>query len=240
MKRSKFLKVITLAFALMIGSIGLVGLNTAYADDVVPLVDLSTLTTTLTAPSKVEYNKEFSINMGLQGVTRTVYAQEITVQYDVSLMEFVSVESLIEGVSIIDSVDRTGSIRLIVASLGAGHGISTDTEIATIHFRAKALDHAATGAIQVLTAVVGDENGFETVAGTSSVEIAFYTAPVELSPDINGDGKVSIGDLAIVASNYGKTEADVDWDQVKHMDLDGDKKIDIVELTIIARQILEM
>ncbi|MEC0089696.1 dockerin type I domain-containing protein [Paenibacillus macquariensis] len=62
---------------------------------------------------------------------------------------------------------------------------------------------------------------------------------MELSPDINGDGKVSIGDLAIVAANYGKTSADSDWEQAKRADVNGDGKIDVKDLAFIAQKILK-
>ncbi|TXK84403.1 dockerin type I repeat-containing protein [Paenibacillus sp. N3.4] len=57
--------------------------------------------------------------------------------------------------------------------------------------------------------------------------------------DLNGDGKVTIGDLAILARLYGKSSADPDWELYKFADLNGDNKIDIEDLVIIARLIFE-
>ncbi|WP_171687161.1 PQQ-dependent sugar dehydrogenase [Paenibacillus planticolens] len=57
--------------------------------------------------------------------------------------------------------------------------------------------------------------------------------------DVNGDGKVTIGDLAILARLYGRSSADPDWELNKFADLNGDNKIDIEDLAIIARKILE-
>ncbi|NOV04364.1 Ig-like domain-containing protein [Paenibacillus planticolens] len=56
--------------------------------------------------------------------------------------------------------------------------------------------------------------------------------------DINNDGKVSIGDLAIVAKYYGKSSTDADWDAYKFADLNHDGVIDIADLAMIARWIL--
>jgi hypothetical protein len=42
--------------------------------------------------------------------------------------------------------------------------------------------------------------------------------------------------LAIVAANYGKDTSSPDWEQVKHADLNGDGKIDIEDLAIVARK----
>lgn len=62
---------------------------------------------------------------------------------------------------------------------------------------------------------------------------------VTIPGDYNNDERVSIGDLAIMARAYGRTEADADWDQVKHYDLNGDGRIDIVDLSKLAQLIFE-
>jgi hypothetical protein len=62
---------------------------------------------------------------------------------------------------------------------------------------------------------------------------------VGMPGDFNGDEKISIGDLAIVAKYYGKTSDDPDWNQFKSADLNNDGIIDIADLVIIAVRILE-
>ncbi|WP_356711725.1 dockerin type I domain-containing protein [Paenibacillus sp. CECT 9249] len=57
--------------------------------------------------------------------------------------------------------------------------------------------------------------------------------------DLNGDGKVSIGDLAIVAAHYGKTSSSPDWNIAKKADMNGDGKIDIDDLAAVAKLILQ-
>ncbi|WP_458631397.1 family 20 glycosylhydrolase [Paenibacillus sp. CMAA1364] len=194
---------------------------------------------TLTAPSTVQYGETFIVNYGLSKVAEAVYAQDISIQYDVTRMELVSIDSLIDGVSVIEKIESPGSLRLIFASQGGLYGISGDAQIVKLTFKAKSSLEPAIGTIAVVKAFMGHGNGVETDAAPSSANIAFTIAPVELSPDINGDGKVSIGDLAIVAANYGKTKTDIAWEQVKKADVNGDGKIDINDLAIIARKILE-
>lgn len=63
--------------------------------------------------------------------------------------------------------------------------------------------------------------------------------PAPVPSDVNGDGKTTIGDLAIVAANYGKTSASPDWSAIRHADLNADGMIDIEDLSIIARAILQ-
>ncbi|MCR2806295.1 endo-1,4-beta-xylanase [Paenibacillus soyae] len=62
---------------------------------------------------------------------------------------------------------------------------------------------------------------------------------VKIPTDHNGDGKVSIGDLAILAKAYGATSTDAGWEQVKGFDLNGDNRIDILDLAMMARMIFE-
>ncbi|MZQ83257.1 hypothetical protein GQF01_14170 [Paenibacillus sp. 5J-6] len=60
-----------------------------------------------------------------------------------------------------------------------------------------------------------------------------------ISTDVNGDVKVTIGDLAIVAAGYGKKSTDSDWNQFKAGDVSKDGLIDIDDLTAVAMKILE-
>ncbi len=62
---------------------------------------------------------------------------------------------------------------------------------------------------------------------------------VKIPTDHNGDGQISIGDLAIMAKSYGATSTDAGWNQVKGFDLNGDNRIDILDLAMMARMILE-
>ncbi|MEK5253531.1 beta-L-arabinofuranosidase domain-containing protein [Paenibacillus sp. FSL F4-0125] len=61
----------------------------------------------------------------------------------------------------------------------------------------------------------------------------------EGSADLNNDGIISVGDLAIVAYHYGKNATSPDWAKAKIADLNGDLKIDITDLAIVATKILE-
>lgn len=56
--------------------------------------------------------------------------------------------------------------------------------------------------------------------------------------DINNSGGISLGDLAIIADCYGNTSADPGWDEIKHMDINGDAEIGLYELAFIARRMI--
>ncbi|MFX3635375.1 MAG: Ig-like domain-containing protein [Candidatus Pristimantibacillus sp.] len=195
------------------------------------------LTATLSAPSTVNFTKEFTVGLGLESVYESVYAVDMTVQYNANLMEFVSAVSLIDGVAIIETKEGNGSVRLILASQGGEHGITADDLIAALTFKAKQLDQPTTGTISVANASVGNGAGMDVDVASTSIEIELVAG--ELTPDLNNDGKVSVGDLGIVAAHYGKTSADSDWEQAKRADVNGDGKVDISDLSFIAQKILE-
>nr|WP_246293889.1 carbohydrate-binding protein [Paenibacillus planticolens] len=74
----------------------------------------------------------------------------------------------------------------------------------------------------------------------SSALQAFVDSVVRTQPgDVNGDGRYSVGDLAIVAAAYGKTSSDPDWSRYKNLDLNNDGKIDIEDLAIVAMKMLD-
>ncbi|WP_139997512.1 family 43 glycosylhydrolase [Paenibacillus paridis] len=59
-----------------------------------------------------------------------------------------------------------------------------------------------------------------------------------LTGDMNTDGKLTIGDLAIVAASYGKSQASPDWISVQKADINHDGIIDIADLAYIAKSII--
>ncbi|MBW7460608.1 hypothetical protein K0U00_41745, partial [Paenibacillus sepulcri] len=107
------------------------------------------------------------------------------------------------------------------------------------------------GAKAALLAAIDDAKAVAGDSGSTSEEVAgavtdlnaalqtFKAAVITGIPgDINHDDKVSIGDLAIVAAGYGKTSADPNWSQYEKSDYNSDGKIDIEDLSALARLIL--
>ncbi|MFD0618626.1 discoidin domain-containing protein [Paenibacillus sp. GCM10027629] len=59
----------------------------------------------------------------------------------------------------------------------------------------------------------------------------------KINADVNGDGRITIGDLAIVAAAYGKQQGQAGWNVKADVNKDG--TIDIVDLAIVAKAILK-
>lgn len=96
--------------------------------------------TTLLAPSSVLTGQTFTARLGLSDVTEAVYAQDLTISYDPSLMEFVSAKPAQTGISLVSKSEATpGKVRFIVASEGAGHAINGSGDVLELTFKAKDL-----------------------------------------------------------------------------------------------------
>ncbi|WP_171686528.1 beta-N-acetylglucosaminidase domain-containing protein [Paenibacillus planticolens] len=197
--------------------------------------------TTLTAGSSVVGGQEFNVQIGLNNVTHAVYAEDITLDYDANVMEFVSAKSLPSGISLLlAGKDTLGKIRMLVASQGTSHAITGNLQLLELTFRAKAVSQATEGTISVAKAILADGQGTELGAAASSMKIS--VTPVVnpgIPGDVNHDGKVSIGDLALVAANYGKDSGSPDWELVKQADVTNDGKIGLEDLVFIASKIVE-
>lgn len=194
------------------------------------------LHTVLTAPSSVLSGETFTVEFGLKGVTESLYAQDIELDYNSSILEFVSAESVREGLTLLETVrDVPGKLRLIIASPGAEQAVKEDEQVFVLTFKAKDVTVVSTGTVSVTTATIADGSGLEEQVPVSSVNVEVKVHQ-GIPGDINNDGRVSIGDLSIIAANYGKDSTSLDWAQIKHMDLDGSKAIDIGDLSIVAKK----
>ncbi|WP_171643055.1 beta-N-acetylglucosaminidase domain-containing protein [Paenibacillus phytorum] len=272
---------------------------------------------TLMGDDTVQSGKEFTLQVGLDNVTESVYAQDISMDYDPNTMEFVSADTLQDGISLLATAKNTpGKLRLITASEGAEHGVTGSAQLLKLTFKVKNVPQAMKGFITVSDMTLGDYQGTETKLASASMGIQITLPPVNksdlnnlireaqaahdaaaegtqigqypagskqllqaaidaanvvtnnsnatqeqvvaavaalqqafdtfkasiitrASEDINNDGKVSIGDLAIIASHYGMTSESPDWNNAKNADLNHDNKIDIIDLAGVAKKILQ-
>ncbi|WP_158560743.1 cohesin domain-containing protein [Paenibacillus contaminans] len=213
------------------------GKGNYYVDDISLKKQKSNQSTLTSSASTVLSGSQFKVNYGLRNVQQAVYAQDVQLDYDASVLEFVSAESLIQGVSIVDTQnEQAGKLRLTIASEDAQHAITGNAQVVELTFRAKSIPQAASGLISIKSAALKDEQGDEVQAALSSVNVEVTAS--ENNMDINANGKVSIGDLSIVAAHYGKGSGSPDWNEAKKADVNGDGKIDFLDLAAVARTIV--
>lgn len=223
------------------GSIGNVNVDfiTMYRADVPNPTGESPLSATLTGDDEVAAGSTFTIRYGLSHIPQdeAFFAQDLIFRYDPSKVELVSVESLVEGLTVLDyKVDSAGLARVLVISEGAEHAIDEDGDLLKLTW--KALGEALGTEVSLSSALLANATGNETTLSEVSHSVEITDGTVTIPGDTNADGKVSIGDLAIVAANYGKTSASADWQQVKQYDLNDDGKIELADLVIVAKTIL--
>lgn len=108
---------------------------------------------------------------------------------------------------------------MIIVSEGTAHAVSGHAQVVELTFRAKVVTQNTTGTITVSKAVLGDAQGGEAQAAASSYSVAIIAPIPGIPGDLTNDMKVTIGDLAIVAANYGKDTNSPDWEQAKKQTL---------------------
>ncbi|MED5017650.1 endo-alpha-N-acetylgalactosaminidase family protein [Paenibacillus chibensis] len=194
--------------------------------------------TVLTTPAQVKGGDAFDVKFGFRNLKHSIYAQDVAFTFDSAVMDFVSASSAVTGINILETRTSDGKIRLIIASEGGDYAVSGNADPIVLTFKAKETAQPVNGRIAVTKAIISDDQGVEYEAATSSalIEIGGKNTVVG---DVNGDGKVSIGDLAIIAAHYGKTSADPDWEQAKKADVNGDGVIGLEDLVLVARKMIE-
>ncbi|MDD9265470.1 immunoglobulin-like domain-containing protein [Paenibacillus sp. GCM10023248] len=192
-----------------------------------------TPTATLKGPASVSSGQTFDVTYTLNTVSKNVYAQDVTITYDPQQLEYIAANSLVDGWKIVAvSTETNGKIRMIAANVGSHP--SAVGELFKLTLKVKA-SSAGSSTIALTNAAYASGDGVETtVEGTAyHVQIAAGT-----QGDLNGDNKFSIGDLAMVASYYGKTSADLNWNEIyKKADMNNDGEINILDLSAVAQLI---
>lgn len=205
----------------------------------VPVVSSGEQSASLTGAHTVLAETEFKLNLGLKDLEDNVYAGVVDVTYDPAILEFKKAISLNDGISLLQAKDvGNGKIRLIFASNGEANAISNDSEFLELTFKSKAIGETTQTVVAVTSMTVADGEGTESSVEGISHSIEVQTDEPVVSGDVNGDGKVSIGDLAMIAAHYGKDSSHPDWNSIKRLDLDKDHTIDLDDLVIIANKII--
>ncbi|MCQ6562778.1 cohesin domain-containing protein [Paenibacillus mendelii] len=191
--------------------------------------------TTLTGEGIVQPGKKFTVRYGLSSVVGDVYAQDIKLDYDASVMEFVSAKSVQTGVKLVRTVKPSdGKLQFILASAGAGNAVSSDKELIELTFKAKPITSTASGVISITSVILGNAQGSETQGTPANITIV-----IGYEGDLNLDGKVTVGDLAIMSTYFNSNVNSPDWEQAKRADLNHDGVIDLQDMMVLAKKITE-
>jgi hypothetical protein len=133
-------------------------------------------------------------------------------------------------------------LRALIAEAQQAHDAAVEgTKVGQYPAGSKAKLQAAIQAAQAVASASGT-TAAQVELALSQLNAALQTFKaaviVAVPGDVSGDERVSVGDLAIVAAAYGKTSTDPAWEQIKKLDINKDGKIDIEDLSALARLIL--
>ncbi|WP_141504788.1 carbohydrate binding domain-containing protein [Paenibacillus luteus] len=213
-------------------------LEDVYLDDFfVNKVTESSNESTLVGVDQIYSGAQFSLTYGLKDFNvngfENIYAQDLIITFDPAKLDFIDAISLKSGFAVLSrQVVEPGKVRVIAAAQGTGFAPNGDWLKFT--FKAK----PSTQIIEAVTAlsdiVVANSQGDE-----FEVDGISHTIQIQKRGDLNADSRISIGDLAIVGSYYGKTSADANWNSTyMKADYNQDNVIDIADMSAIAQLIL--
>lgn len=162
---------------------------------------------------------------------KDLYAEDVRVKYDTNLFEFVKAEPANNGLHIYhEKQEAPGDLRFIVASNGEQYGINGEAQLLKLTFKAKNVP--GKGKIDISAGLVADSKGTEVEATVDGEEI---TVTGGFDADVNGDGKYSLGDVAIAGFHHSKDKAN--WTNPKS-DVDKNDKVEDSDLSLIVQKIL--
>ncbi|TYP78982.1 pectinesterase family protein [Paenibacillus methanolicus] len=168
-----------------------------------------------------------------------------TIAFDLTKATGEGVESQIPSKSFtikVSAVADKAALNALIAKAQQAHDAAVEgSRVGQYPAGAKAklqaaIDQARTVAANDAATSAQVEQAIQTLDAALNVFQASVIANVP--GDNNNDGSLTIGDLALMAKSYGKTSADAQWETIKQRDLNADGKIDIVDLTMMARQIM--
>ncbi|WP_127583081.1 cohesin domain-containing protein [Paenibacillus koleovorans] len=182
----------------------------------------------LSGDTFVYAGRDVQVGLKLRNVTDSVYAQDITIQYDASLFELISTVPSSSS-TVIASVygDTPGQVRILTMT---ADGIDKSSNLLDLTLRAKSA--TATGTIQVIAATLGAADGrvLQVLPGTLNVRV--------YNTDLNGNNITNVGDLALFVPFYRQDQNSPDWNEAQKADFNGDGIVDVLDLALLAEKIL--
>ncbi len=165
-----------------------------------------------------------------------LYAFDVRLGFDPSLLQ---VSDIIEGPFLAAGGDTNvfmnvtdnarGYLRFVMTLLTTPQGVNGDGTLFSIRFLMDA-QNCGSSPLTLQDTTLSDSDANPILHGIVNGRA---TVVGSLVGDINGDGRVNIFDLVIIARAYGSTPEDLNWDV--HCDLNGDGRVNILDLVMLAK-----
>ncbi|NOU99817.1 Ig domain-containing protein group 2 domain-containing protein [Paenibacillus sp. LMG 31457] len=146
------------------------------------------------------------------------------------------------NVQIEAAVDKSALNTLITDAQGVYSAAVEGTQVGNYPVGSKAVLLAAITSAQTVSSsgTAKQQDVDLAVTALNTALQTFKDSAIKAIPgDVNGDGKISIADLGIVARYYGKKSSDANWIVYKIADVNNDGKIDIEDIANVAKKILD-
>lgn len=185
-------------------------------------------------PDRVGTNGTVVLSVYAAGVTESVYqrvyAADLRLSHDPEMLRLESVASGSERFRLLASHSLSpGVMRLLFAAEGASHALPVVEPIFRVAFTAIG-EAGATTAVRVQQGYIANGAGNELTLAEAVHELTIEHGEPAYA-DVNGDGRVSVGDLGIVAAAYGTANL--------LADVNGDGIVDALDLNEVAASLLE-
>ena len=192
-------------------------------------------------PNTVNSEDEFDVKLVLANIDdlpEAVYAVDITLKFDADLfdIDLKDISKISEKINLFESRKINDSIHIVLSSEEA---MISGEVLANLKFKAKDVDESTSGSIQVEDASLGTApSGLIIHADGDSLDVDIIKE-IRIPGDVNGDGVINIGDLAVAAYYYTAKEGDPNWNDVRKADVNNDGVVDLKDLVFIALEIFK-
>jgi len=185
---------------------------------------------------QVKPGDEFTLNVILNNSVEGIYAGDIILNFDDSIFELKSCDPADNpDMFFYITHDQPGIVRVIFATKGIAVNEGR-VPLFSVDFIAN--DDAAgnSGSFTFAKADFGIMPGGQKYSATST-GIDILVEETWTAGDVNRDGVINLGDLAICVYYYMVSDGDPNWSIAKSADVNNDGVIDILDLTFIAQLI---
>lgn len=161
---------------------------------------------TLKGASSVQAGQSFELKYGLShlSVTQNMYAQDVTVTFDPTQVEFVEAEPDQDGLAIVGKNEISGRVRILLANIGAGSATHAGGDQLKLLF--KAISSAQPAVIGLTNVIISNGLGEETTLGNVFMRV-----------DIQAGDRSALS--AAIASAQSKFDAAVEGTEVNQYPL---------------------
>ncbi|MEW9701523.1 glycosyl hydrolase 53 family protein [Paenibacillus sp. SI8] len=144
---------------------------------------------TLVAPVSVRKGAPFTVSIGNSGLVDTIYAEDVTVNYDASKFAYVAAQPAVDNVLVLRADHSVpGIVRLVVAHRG---GKQLNTKSLNVTFKSTTAADAAQGTIAIGKASWGTAPGGAVIAPAS-----LGSATIAFTSESSGNGESGSGSEA--------------------------------------------